>query len=289
MHAHTAMAFLDLLARLPLGLTYLLARPLAFVLRAVVRYRTELVRDNLRQALPACSAAERDAICREFYRSVAEMVVETLRAARISEAELLQRVVITNPDVFDAYRERGQSVIILGAHQTNWEWFLLACSLRLPVPLEVIYRPLHVALFERFMARLRGRFGARLIADRVAIREVMAGHRTLRAVAMMADQRPARKEPRYWTRFLHRDTAFHTGWAKLAQFTGYPVWYGHCARVGRGRYEITFRRIAEPPYPRQPDALIDALARELEAAIVTQPHTWLWTHERWREARPLYD
>ncbi len=283
------MFLLRLLASVPLSVWYGLAPFVAWLVHRVIRYRANLVRDNLQRALPDRSPAEIREIERNFYRYVVEVAFEALCASRMSADELLDRVEVTNPEVFEPYRQSGQSVLLVGAHQANFEWFLLVCSLRLPIPLEVIYRPLHDSWFERFSAESRTRFDARMIPDRDAIKDIMAHHKTQRAVSMAADQRPARKEPRFWTHFLNQDTAFHTGWAKIAQFTRYPVWYPHCERVGRGRYRITFRPVAEPPYARKVDDLVEAYARVLEASILEDPAVWLWSHKRWREPKPMYE
>ena len=120
------------------------------------------------------------------------LALETIKASRMPGPELANRVTVTNAHVFDSYNRDGQSVILVGAHLANWEWFLLACSLALPMPLAAIYRPLHSGTFDRFVSTSRTRFGARLIPDRHAVRDVMATHGDVQCLALLADQRPAR-------------------------------------------------------------------------------------------------
>jgi hypothetical protein len=52
---------------------------------------------NLDLAFPRKTAAERKAIARQFYRNLADIVVETLKLLTISSAELGRRVTIANP------------------------------------------------------------------------------------------------------------------------------------------------------------------------------------------------
>lgn len=282
------MIALSLLARIPLRGLYVLSSVFAFLLQNVVRYRARRVAENLRCAFPEKTESERKSIARAFYRNLLDLLLETVKASRMDETEFRERITLTNGELLDEYNAQAQPIIIVGSHQANWEWLFLACSLRFPFPLDAIYRPLHSAAFEDFVHTIRTRFGARLILDRVAFKTVMANLKEIRAVGLVADQRPGRKEQRHWTRFLNQDTAFHTGWARLAQFTKYPVLFARCERVARGRYELTFFPLGEPPYGSNVGPLIDAYADMLETAIVENPSSWLWTHNRWREKKPLY-
>ena len=43
--------------------------------------------------------------------------------------------------------------------------------------------------------------------------------------------------------------------------------------------------IAEPPYEKFSQDIVERYARELEAMIRAQPSGWLWSHRRWKFSR----
>jgi KDO2-lipid IV(A) lauroyltransferase len=107
-----------------------------------------------------------------------------------------------------------------------------------------------------------------------------------RAYAMVADQTPTKKMPKYWTRFLNRDTAFYLGPEKIARYLDAPVLYVEMTRVGRGYYSVRFHVLAEPPYDDDSGpAIAEAYARGLEATIRARPADWLWIHNKWKYAK----
>ena len=57
----------------------------------------------------------------------------------------------------------GTPVLLVAAHQCNWEWMLLALSLELGYPLEAAYKPLVDGWAQREMLKARSRFGAQLV------------------------------------------------------------------------------------------------------------------------------
>src|SRR5688572_22687666 len=74
------------LARLPYGVLYVIAEGFYFLLAYVVRYRWRVVQQNLRNSFPEKSAAEIDRIGKAFYRHFAQVMVETIKLADMSDA-----------------------------------------------------------------------------------------------------------------------------------------------------------------------------------------------------------
>jgi len=97
---------------------------------------------NLKQSFPQKSDDELQEIEREFYRNFADTSVETLYGRTISAEELRSRVIFEGMEPIQDYFKQNQSVIILAAHQCNWEWLLLAGCLALPFPVDAMYKRL---------------------------------------------------------------------------------------------------------------------------------------------------
>jgi KDO2-lipid IV(A) lauroyltransferase len=118
--------FLKLIARLPDSALYFLANILAWILRIVIRYRRTEVNKNIFRAFPEKSALERLVIEKSFYLHIADVAVEILMLSRMSPGQLLKRVEISGLERLSACVEQKQSMLLLSAHQGNWEWMLTA-------------------------------------------------------------------------------------------------------------------------------------------------------------------
>jgi Kdo2-lipid IVA lauroyltransferase/acyltransferase len=274
-----------LLARLPLSALYALAGVLGRLAFHFFPYRDQVVRENLARAFPWLGEAQLRATVRGYYLWLAEMLVEVIKSVSMSADEMRRRVRIVNLDVPRSLLSRGQSVLLVAAHQCNWEWMLLALSLGLGYPVDAAYKPLRNEWAEREMRRIRSRFGSRLIPAKELLADILKRRGVVRAVAMVADQEPTTSEQKYWTRFLGRETAFYMGPEQIARATGFPVFFVAMRRVGRGRYEMEFERLTGAPIS---GALTEAYARRVEAQVREAPAEWPWSHKRWKLKKPLY-
>ena len=57
------------------------------------------------------------------------MAAEIVKGTVLPPADIRRRVRIVNLEEPQALLARGQSVLLVAAHQGNWEWMLLALSL----------------------------------------------------------------------------------------------------------------------------------------------------------------
>ena len=207
---------LRFLARLPLPVMYGLASVLAFLGYNLIRYRRHVVQENLAASFPNLSARERRNIAKSFYRNIADVALETVKAHTIDQDTLATRVRLTNPEILDRFVAANQSIVLIGTHEANWEWVFLSCTSQLPFAIDAIYKPLHNATIDAFMAQTRTRFGARLIIPGESILALARGPKRLRAIAMLVDQRPLPTDECRWIRFLNQDTPFFVGFEKMA-------------------------------------------------------------------------
>ena len=153
---------------------------------------------------------------------------------------------ISNLELARELLERGQSVLLVAAHQCNWEWMLLALSLELGYPLDAAYKPLVDSWAEREMKKVRSRFGSRLVPAQELLADIIMRGGVVRAVAMVADQEPTTSERKHWTRFLNRDTAFYMGPEEITRATRFPVFFIGLRRTARGYYEMQITPLAQP-------------------------------------------
>ena len=110
----------------------------------------------------------------------------------------------------------------------------------------------------------------------------------MRAIAVNADQAPAKDEKHQWLTFLGQDTAFYVGSEQIARSMRLPMLFVSMRRVRRGYYEAEFRELWNGSEKLQPGQITARYAALCEADVRASPADWLWTYRRWRFPKPLY-
>jgi KDO2-lipid IV(A) lauroyltransferase len=280
--------WLRLVAALPLRAMYAIAALLAWLAYRVFPHRQEVVRENLSIAFPELDEAGLRDLMRRFYSSFAQVLVEIVKAVNWRSAQLKEHVEIANLELVRAPLAQGSPVLIVAAHQCNWEWFLLALAAELGYPIDAAYKPLVNPWAEREMLALRTRFGSRLVPADALLSDILKQRTRVRAICMVADQEPTRSEHKHWVRFLNRDSAFFVGAEEIARATRYPVFFGSMRRLARGRYQTELSALAPAGEIGSVGELTERYAQRVEAQIRASPPDWPWSHKRWRLKRSLY-
>ncbi|GJM28335.1 MAG: acetyltransferase [Cyclobacteriaceae bacterium] len=273
---------------LPLSVLYGVATLLYFVTFYVVRYRFRVVKTNLQNAFPGRSDSEINKIMKEFYRNFSDFIIEALKSLTISAKQLNSRVIIKDPEVIEKYFNNGQSVLVLTSHQFNWEWLLLASSIKLSAPLSPVYKQLNNKYFNNLMLKARSRFGSKPIEMQQTLVEIVNRKDKVNAFGLVADQTPMVDADKYWSSFLNQDTAFYVGTERIAYLTRYPVLFVGMKKIKRGHYQIKFEELAEPPYSKNDHFILDRYIAKTEELIQASPAEWLWSHRRWKYQKPFY-
>ncbi|MEJ1966742.1 MAG: lysophospholipid acyltransferase family protein [Gammaproteobacteria bacterium] len=274
------------LSHLPFGLLYLLSTFLGWLAHKVFPYRQHVVRENLSKAFPDFDEAQLQDVMKQYYRNFAEVLVELIKVATLSPDEIRRRVRIVNIEGPQALLALGKPVLLVAAHQCNWEWMLLGLSLQLGYRVDAAYKPLADAWAEREMLALRTRFGSRLIAAKGLLPDIIKHRKDVRAIAMVADQEPTTSEHKHWTTFLNRETAFYMGAEEIARVTKYPAFFVGMKRVKRGFYELSFTPLVPGGQVLPTGEFTEQYARFCEEQIRAAPPDWPWSHKRWRMTRP---
>lgn len=296
MTANTLRQLLKPLACLPLSVLYGLSTVTAVVLHRIVRYRRRVVRSNLEAAFPDKSQAERRDIERRFYHNFTDNFVETLKLLHITDEEMARRMEFVNTDIIDSIMDQGKSIVVYFGHFFNWEW---APSISLhtchkpsdKVAFAQIYRPLRSEAFDGLMLGIRSRFGSESIDKKVALRRLLQYRREGRVsiTGFMSDQHPSHGDPGLVTTFMEQPTAIITGTETLARRLGMALIYWDMERLGRGRYRITTRHIADDAASLPEGEATRRYAQMLETTIRRDPSIWLWSHKRWKHKVTLPD
>lgn len=278
------------LTRIPLPLLYSGSWFVYFLAFHVLRWRRAQVERDLAIAFPERSERERAAILRRSYRNLADTLMEIIWGLGASAEAITRRVSFENTDIIDRIAAVKGSVVLLAAHYGNWEWLLPAGSAHFGLPIDAVYQPQRVAAIDAFLRDARARFGGRPIPQSDFVYELMVRAGQPRGYALIADQTPRRDDPKHWTRFLNRDTAFFVGAEKVARFLDAPVLFVAMRRVRRGHYSVRLVSLAEPPYDTDAaevgSPIMERFARSLEELVLESPADFLWLQKRWKYPRP---
>lgn len=262
---------------------YLCCGVLAWLALRLVGLRRPIVRDNLSRSFPEWTPAQLSAVEHEFARRQGELAAEVFHAGRIGADELRARVTITNPELLAAAGQ-PRPIIVLGAHQCNFEWMVQRLSIELGERLVALYKPPRSPRVDRWLRDMRSRFGARLVEAKSVLQQ-LARMKDIGAIGMLADQVPRTSPEKHWVEFLGQDTAFYMGGELLGRALRAQVVAVRMQRLARGRYELTLEPLNEPGQKLPHGEITTRYARALEAWIRADPAGWWWTHRRWKELR----
>lgn len=279
-----------LFAVMPYWFKYYVVENTLFVLLCYcLRYRAKVVNVNLRNSFPEKSEREIAVIRRNFYRTLAEIFVDTINMTHMSDAKARKLLTLKNLDEHRA-AVQGRDWIALSAHFGCWEY----CSywgVYEPTQMVVaVYHPLRSAVIEQFYRRLRNSDCSMTVAMHDSLRFYLRNRekgmngRNL-VMGLIADQNPPWRPDSHWFRFLNQDTIFFDGGEKLALRCRLPVYFIRTERLQRGRYEMTLELIYDGEEQVAEYEITERYVRKLEAMIRERPELWMWSHRRWKHKR----
>ena len=286
---YIAVSVLFVLNKLPFCVLYVISDIFYFLVYYVVRYRRDIVRDNLVKSFPEKSLKEIVALEKNFYSSLCDCFVEIIKYYGMSEKEIRRRMVITGLE--DAHRvlAEGRSCVCYMGHFFNWEYVTSMPLYFDEKDLVVgdIYHPLENKRFDRLMKRMRDQFGAESITMANTLRRIMQIVKEEKKflIGFVADQVPTWESIKHWVDFLHRDTPVFTGTEKIARRTGAALFFVRMKRVKRGYYTAHFELFAEDASKMEEFEPTNRYYELLEKEIRENPELWLWTHNRWKRTR----
>jgi Kdo2-lipid IVA lauroyltransferase/acyltransferase len=278
--------FVLLLGILPFRILYILSDFVAFLLSKVVKYRKDVVMDNLQRSFPELGEEEVREIARRTYRNLSDVFMEGIRAFTMTRKQIRERHHILNPEILEPYFAAGQGIIVVTGHYGNWEWGALSPALQTRFHIIGFYKPFNNNKWmNKLVNRNRSRYGTTLAPIRQTTHtfETHKGQTVL--YLMAADQSPSNREAAYWANFLGRDTAFLHGPEKHARNNNYPVVFVAIRRVKRGFYELELTTLVEDPSKIANGEITRLFAEKLESLIREDPANWLWSHKRWKLTR----
>ncbi|HLF31978.1 MAG TPA: LpxL/LpxP family Kdo(2)-lipid IV(A) lauroyl/palmitoleoyl acyltransferase [Xanthomonadales bacterium] len=272
-----------LLGKTPQWPALVLAVPLGNAMRWAMKSRRRIAQRNIERCFPELDTAQREAILRDCFRSLARAVFEIAWSWSASE-RYMRRVSRVNgrEHVVTAHRD-GRGVLLVTAHLSCLEIGarLMVLGLGPELPASGIYRPLRNPVLEWYQNRGRRTYAASMISKR----DMRSAIRLLREGGLVwyAPDQDFGREQSVFAPFFGIQTATLLATHRLAQITGcavvpmFPV-YDAASRT----YTVRFLPALDG-FPG-PDASAD-LARVnaiMEAQIRSAPGQYWWIHRRFK-------
>jgi len=253
----------------------------------ILGYRKEVVCNNLRKAFPEKSEIELKYIKKEFYKHLADYLVEAVANFHMNVSDFDARYKLTNTELLDHYARDGINVILAPGHYGNWEW-VSYLVLKINFTCVAIYKKQSNKFVDELILHSRGKYGLLLYQYHDAYKYLLSAPETAPlCLYFAADQRPARKAKVPWVTFLNQPTAAFRGLENLHAKTQGIVLYVHIRKVKRGFYEVEFRPLNKLGEVDMVPDLIERYFEALENNIREDPRYYLWSHNRWKFTPPV--
>jgi KDO2-lipid IV(A) lauroyltransferase len=245
----------------------------------------------LNNAFPDRSAARIITIEKDFYHHFCDYFFETIKLLNISDSRMKRHFVFKNEELLQYFLKEGRSVILLLGHFGNWEW---VTSITLWVKSDKdtvigqVYRPLKNKVSDLFFLKLRSRFHSAAFPKNDVYRDIVKMQKDHKKwlLGFMSDQKPSRRDLRYWTEFLNQEIPALVGTEKIAKHTGAVVCYLDVVRTKRSYYEGKVKLISDNPKETAEFEITEKYIRLMEKTIQRYPPGYLWTHNRWKYKKP---
>jgi KDO2-lipid IV(A) lauroyltransferase len=204
----------------------------------------------------------------------------------MTTSDFESRMKVANPELINDFFYNGRSVLVLTMHYNNWEWGTYI-SVHLKHKPLAVYRPLQNSQFDNFMNQTRNRFNAELVKDNQIFRHLMQYEKQNVPVFvwLAGDQTPVASHD-FWYRFLNQEAMFYPGPAFISKRFNQPIFFQNIEKTGRGKYLTTFELLCENPQEKTNTEIIKIYIDKMEEIINKKPEFYLWSHNRWKRARP---
>ena len=271
-----------LFSLVPFWVLYVYSDILYFFFYYIFGYRKNVVFTNLRNAFPEKSEAEINKIAKGFYKNLSDITLESIKGLSMNKKTLKKRYPVVNIDILDNYFEKGQNIIGLAAHYTNWEWGVISFGFQFKHKSIGLYKPLSNKYIDNYVKKSRAAWGMNLVSIKDTYRAFEEKHEKPTVFFMISDQSPSNLKKAKWIKFLNQDTACLHGAEMYAKKYNVPLIFGDVQRIKRGYYEVELSIFEDKPQETKENEITERFMKKIEDIIKAKPENWLWSHKRWK-------
>jgi len=223
-------------------------------------------------------------LIRRFFIKLGQTFCEVLYLPKLNANNINNYVTIENRHYLESACAGGTGVIVLAAHQGNWEWLGAGLALH-GFPVASIVKSQPNEIFTRLINEFRRKAGITLFTSRTT--ELISAAKALKhgkILGFFSDQDGGPQG--IFVDFLGIKSAAYAGPAVFAQKFHLPVVPAFIVRGDRGGHKIL---LGEPFY-FEPSHTVASFTQKLSLIIEQQirdyPDEWLWFQKRWNTKYP---
>ena len=255
----------------------------------VVPVRRQVIDENLQQAFPGSSSAERQQLALRMWHHLVLMACEMVQVPRKVHETNWRKFV----DLHDARRISLQLLaqrpaVLISGHFGNFE---IACYLLglFGIPTFAVARPLDNPYLDQFMNRLRRKTGQQILPKQGSADQVNRLLESCGTLALLGDQHAGPKG--CWVEFFGRPASCHKAIALFALTHKAPLMVTYAKRTGGPlRFQVGLAGMVDPCtlHPEVGDVrwLTAWYNRRLEEIVRMAPEQYWWVHRRWKGSPP---
>jgi KDO2-lipid IV(A) lauroyltransferase len=273
--------FFYLISLLPFFILYRISDFAYFIIYHVVKYRRDVVMNNLQIAFPEKSLAEKKQIAKNFYKNFTDTFIETIKMISISDNAFNKMV---ESDLTEAIKlaETGKSIQFHAGHQFNWELANWVIAKDMPIPFIGIYMKIGSDAINKIFYNLRSKKGTILVSTHEFKNKMHALFNSQYCIGLAADQNPAHGYNAYWLNFFGKPAPFVTGPEKGAIKNNTAVIFMKLIKIKRGKYKFETEVLMDNVSNLKEGELTRLYRDKLEDTIRQNPDNYLWSHRRWK-------
>lgn len=280
--------FVCLLQALRIETCQRLARWLAWLATDVLRFRQQLIDENLQHAFPKKSPQWRRRISSRMWEHLFLMIAEIAHFPRkVHDTNWRDYITFKNESQMMRELFRSRPRVFVSGHFGNFE--LAGYTLGLfGFPTFTVARPLDNPYLDRFVNHFRALKGQYILPKQGSAGEVAALLEGRGTLGVLADQHAGPKG--CWVDFFGRPASTHKAIAVFALTNNAPLMVGYARRLGKPlHYEMALETLVEPatmdPSLNDVFALTQWYTRVLENVVRRTPDQYWWVHRRWKDSR----
>lgn len=253
------------------------------------RRHRRIMERNLRFTHPEWSQDYIRKLARRVFQNMGITFLEVCQMSGFSRKDILGSVRIRGKEnLFDALKSHT-GVILISAHLGNWEMGNIFLSAYLRRPMLSIARKIQSNTIDRWIHRLRSRFGNTIIDKKGALKEMARALSEGKILGLLVDQGTKLSEG-VEVAFFGKTTTMTPAPAMLARRYDCPILPAFCVREPDAGLTLIF----EPPlrFIKTNDSHADLLkntqimAYTIEQAVRNHMEQWFWFHKRWKRHYP---
>ena len=274
-------SLLYLVSLLPFFILYRISDFAAFIIYHFVKYRRDVVFNNLDIAFPEKTKLEKIKIAKQFYRNITDTFIETIKLLSLSDRRF-QKMASINLDEVIELAKKGKSIQFHGGHQFNWELANLLIAQKMNIPFVGVYLKINNKAINKIFYDLRSKTGTILVATHEFKSKMHQLLNQQYSIGLAADQNAPDPANAFWLNFFNKPVPFVTGPDKGAIKNNTAVVFVKLVKVKRGKYQFVTSIVVEDAAKMKEGDLTKLYRNFLEETIFNQPDNYLWSHRRWK-------